>query len=75
MEQPLALDAKNGNTLWVDAISKDLENITVAFEILPAGKKAPIGHQLMQCHMVFYIKTEDFRQQTRLVAGGHMIKA
>ena len=29
----------------------------------------------MQCHMVFDIKMEDFRQMARLVAGGHMTEA
>ena len=47
MEQAYALDVKNGNTLWVDTISKELENCRVVFEILPDGKKAPIGHQFM----------------------------
>ena len=27
------LDAMNGNTLWADAISKEIENVTMAFEI------------------------------------------
>ena len=61
VEQALALDAKNGNTLWADAISKEMENVRVAFEVLPDGKPVPIGHQFVQCHMVFDIKMEDFR--------------
>ena len=44
VEQALALDAKNDNTLSAEAISKELENVRVAFEILPDGKKEPIGH-------------------------------
>ena len=47
----------------------------MAFKILPDGKKAPIGHQFVQCHVVFDIKIEDFRSETRLVAGDHMTKA
>ena len=43
--QALALDAKNG--FWADAISKELENVRVALEILPDGKKVPIGHQFV----------------------------
>ena len=54
---------------------KELENDKVAFEILPDWKKAPIGHQFVQCHMVFNIKMEDVRCKGRLVAGGYMIKA
>ena len=35
VEQALAMDAKNGNTLWADAISKEMENVRVVFEVLP----------------------------------------
>ena len=44
VEQTYALDAKNGKTLWADAISKEMENVRVAFGVSPDGKKAPIGH-------------------------------
>ena len=40
--------------------------------VLPVGKSVPIGHQFLQCHMVFDIKMEDFRRKARLVAGNHM---
>ena len=35
-----ALDAKNDTTSWADAISKELENAKVEFELVPDGKKA-----------------------------------
>ena len=38
VEQALALDLKNGNTLWADAILKELENVKVAIKILPDVK-------------------------------------
>ena len=63
--QALALDAKNDNILWADAISKEMENVRVAFEILPDGGKVPIVHLFVQ----------DFRCKVRLVAGGHITKA
>ena len=44
VEEALALDAKNGNNLWVDVISKEPENVRVAFEVLSDGKSTPIGH-------------------------------
>ena len=44
IEQALALDAKNGNTLWADVISKELENVRVAYEILSDQKSAPISY-------------------------------
>ena len=69
------MDAKNGNTLWADAISKEMENVRVVFEVLPGQKSVPIGHQFVQCHMVFDIKMDNFRQKGRLVTRGHMPKA
>ena len=47
VEQALAFDAKNGNTLWADAICKELENVIMAFKIIPDGKPVPIGHQFV----------------------------
>ena len=57
------------------SISKEMKNVRVAFEVLPDGKSELVCHQLVQWHMVFDIKMEDFRQKVRLVAGGHMTKA
>ena len=75
VEQACALDSKNDNTLWADAIFKEMENVREAFKVIPDGKSVPIGNQFVPCHMVFNIKIEGFRQKTRLVAGGHMIQA
>ena len=61
VEEALTLDAKYGNTLWADAISKKMENNRVAFEVLPDGKPVPIGHKFVRCHMVFNVKMEEFR--------------
>ena len=48
-EQDFTLYAKNGNAL-----------LAGAFKILSDGKKSPIGHQFVSCHMVHDIKMEDF---------------
>ena len=56
VEQALALDAKNGNTLWVDAIFKEMEHVSLAFDVLPDGKSVPVGHQIMQCHVMYNVK-------------------
>ena len=41
------MDAKNGNTLWANVISKEMENVRVAFEVLTNGNSVPIGHQFV----------------------------
>jgi hypothetical protein len=75
VKEAFELDKKNGNTLWADAIAKEIRDVSVAFSILPDGQPAPVGYQKIPCHMIFDIKMEDFRCKARLVAGGHMTKA
>ena len=75
VKQALAVDTKNGNILWADAVSKELENVIVTFDILTDGKKAPICHQFVSCQMVFNIKMEQFRCKAGHVAESHMTKA
>ena len=65
------IDKKNGNTHWADAISKEMENAKIAFDILPDGQSAPRGYTWIHFHMIFDINIEDFRRKERLVAGGH----
>ncbi len=60
VKEVLALDRKNGNTLWADAITKEMREVPIAFNILPDGGSAPIGYQKIPCHMVFDVKMEDF---------------
>ncbi len=64
-KEALALDCKNGNTLWADAIMKEMREVHIAFNILPGGSTVPIGCQKIPCHMVFDVKMEDFRQKKR----------
>ena len=62
------MDATNKNTLWADAIAKEMKNVRVAFNILPDGEDPPPGYQFVRCHMIFDVKMEDFRRKARLVA-------
>jgi hypothetical protein len=75
VKEALDLDYKNGNTLWVDAIAKEMKEVCIAFNILPDGHSAPIRYQKIPCHMIFDVKMEDFRKKARLVDGGHWTKA
>jgi hypothetical protein len=69
------LDQLNNNTLWTDAIAKEMKEVHKAFDILPDNKAVPIGYQKIPCHMIFDVKMEDFKRKARLVAGGHRTKA
>ena len=56
----------------MDAISKEMTNVRVAFDIMKDGDRAPIGHKQTNCHLLYDVKMEDFRSKARLVAGEHM---
>ncbi len=75
VKEAFELDKKNGNTLWANAIAKEMWDVRVPFSVLPDGQSEPIGYQKIPCHMIFDIKMEDFRCKARLVAGEHMTKA
>jgi hypothetical protein len=75
VKQAYDLDRLNGNTLWTDAIAKEMRNVRVAFRILPKGETAPGGYKKIPCHMIFDIKMTDFSRKARLVAGGHVTEA
>jgi hypothetical protein len=62
VNEALALDYKNGNTLWADAVAKEMREVCIAFNILPDGCSVPIGYQKIPCHMIFDVKMEDFQQ-------------
>ena len=74
LRRALEIDKENGNTLWADALKKEMDVVRKAFKVLEDGKKVPPGYQFMDCHLVFDVKLEDnFRRKVRLVAGGHQL--
>jgi hypothetical protein len=70
------LDKSNGDTLWWDAICKEMKNVPIAFEEFEGDVSAiPPGYQEIRCHMIFDIKMgENFRRKARMVADGHRTK-
>ena len=71
VEQAVKLDTHNGNTLWQDAIIKEMKNSRVAFKLLERGEKPPVGHKEITCHIIFDLKL-DMTRKARYVAGGHL---
>ena len=67
VKETAELDAKNGDTKWMDAISKEMTNVRVAFEILKDGDRAPIGHKQINCHLIYDVNMEDFRRKLDLL--------
>jgi hypothetical protein len=71
--EAMQFDLENGNTLWWDAICKEMRNVRPAFEVWdkPIGE-IPIGYKEVKCHLIFDVKMgENFRRKARFVAGGH----
>jgi hypothetical protein len=73
VHEAIKFDKENGNTLWWDAIIKEMKNVMPAFERWE-GKESelPPGFQKIKCHFIFDIKMgENFRRKARLVANGN----
>jgi hypothetical protein len=68
--EALALDKENNNTLWYDAIQKELKNVKVAFHFLTEEEQTPVGYKEIPCHIIFDVKM-DFTRKARFIAGGH----
>ena len=73
VDEALALDKENNNTLWHDAIQKELKNVLVAFHLLEDGEQLPVGSKEIPYHIIFDVKL-DLTRKARLVAGGHRNK-
>jgi hypothetical protein len=72
VEEALSIDKASNTTFWRDAITKEMKNVSITFDILEGGRKVPIGFQFVKCHFVFDIKLGTLIRKARLCAGGHM---
>ena len=70
--QAYALDKNNGNTLWLDVISKEMKDVSPAFSKVDNREIVLIGYQRVKCHMIFEFRMEYFRWKSKLVAVGHV---
>jgi hypothetical protein len=72
------LDQVNGNSLWADAIKKELEAIMKydTFQFLDNSEakviRADSDYQYAKVWLIFDVK-QDLRRKARLVIGGHMV--
>ena len=76
VKEAYEIDKGNRNTLWADAIKKEMASVGIAFS--PSEEQNPhelekLGYQWINCHMIFDVKLgENFCCKARLVTGGHM---
>ena len=75
IEQAYKLDEENNNTLWQDAIAKEMKHVLPAFSdpsiSIDDVKEKLRGYQRIRCHLIFDVKM-DFTRKARFVAGGHV---
>ena len=73
VKEAYKLDEVNGNTLWGDAIKKEIDQL-MEFETFKVEEKGEQlerkGYQFVPIHMTFDVKF-DLRRKARLVAGGN----
>ena len=70
VEHAHKIDLRNGNTMWRDALKKEMYNVGVAFEILDEGAHAPHGWKQVAGHLVWDVKM-DFTRKARWFLDGH----
>ena len=70
MDDADRIDEANENLFWQKAIIKEMSNVRVAFEILPANAPIPEGYSRSSGHLVFDVKM-DFTRKSRWVKDGH----
>ena len=56
VKEAIAIDEKNENTLWQDALQREMENVKISFQTIPEGESPPNAYQYVHCYMVFDIK-------------------
>jgi hypothetical protein len=71
MEHAFAIDKKNDNTLWQDALAKEMTEISIAFEVLDGGISSPKGWHKVTEHLVWWDVKMDFTRKARWVLDGH----
>ena len=68
----------NENTLWTDALNKEMKKAKVAYEVQESvraedarkGRVSSLtGYQEIRCHVIFDVKM-DFTRKARFVADG-----
>ena len=72
IKHALVLDQQNGNSLWLDAINKEVNELLEhdTFKILDNAKELSKEYQFIPSHFVLDCKF-DGRRKARLVAGGN----
>ena len=70
IEHARKLDRKNGNTLYMTTLQKEMGDLMIAFEMKNSGEKAPPGWHKATGQVIWDVKM-DFMRKARWVKEGH----
>ena len=70
VEDAKNIDRNNGTTLWKDAISKEMNNVGIVFNILQEDESLPPGYKKSSGHLIFDVNM-NFTRKARWVKDGH----
>jgi len=72
VKEAMEIDKEMDNTLWMDAIKLEMQNVRIAFEEFDGDPNTLIGYTQITGHLVFDVKLgENFRRKARYCADGH----
>ena len=76
VQEAKAFVEDNGNTLWWDAICKEMKNIRPDFQVWEKDiSELPPGYQNITCHMIFDVNMGNtFRRKVLFVSDEHKTK-
>ena len=57
----LRIDKENGNTLWQDAVRKEMSKVRIAFQAIGDAEDPPPTYQEIRCHLIYDVKMENFQ--------------
>ena len=60
--------------MWAEALSKEMSGLSMTFDILELGQKAPPGWTKSSGHLIFDVKI-DFTRKARWVKDGQLTPA
>ena len=58
VHQASELDKRNGDTMWMDVVVKEMFNVGIAFEVLEEKQSAPPGWSKVTGHLVWDVKMD-----------------
>ena len=73
VKEAIALDKSNDNTLWWEAIIKEMKKVRIGFELYEGNAEdLPPGYQYLSCHIIFDVNMrENFCHKSRMLVGGN----